>query len=321
MTVQRTVTPMASARASATAVRAPATPVQAPGSAASGPKFASPASVPPVRLRLPRPYHLGRTLACGQVFRWTERDGWAVGVVDGRVWRVRQVGGWLEVAAPPGDPALPALARHLGLDAPLAAVERALARDPVLRRLLPHTTGIALMRQDLWECLVSFVISAFNNIPKIRLSVEALARRFGRPLGAGHFAFPEPGRLAEATLRSLRACILGYRAPYVRDLARLVADGQVDLHALASLPYAQARERLLALPGVGEKVAECVLLFALGHGEAFPVDVWVERAVRRAYPDAPATLRGIRAWARERFGPLAGYANQHLFMGGRAGLI
>ncbi|MDR7491881.1 MAG: hypothetical protein QN122_10590, partial [Armatimonadota bacterium] len=99
-----------------------------------------------------------------------ERDGWAVGVADGRVWRVRQVGGWLEVAAPSGDPALPALARHLGLDAPLAAVERTLVRDPVLRRVLPYTSGIALMRQDLWECLVSFVISAFNNIPKIRLS-------------------------------------------------------------------------------------------------------------------------------------------------------
>ncbi|MDR7574129.1 MAG: DNA glycosylase [Armatimonadota bacterium] len=302
-------------------MRASATPVQAPGSAASGPLPGSSPSIPPVRLRLPRPYHLGRTLACGQVFRWVERDGWAVGVADGRVWRVRQVGGWLEVAAPSGDPALPALARHLGLDAPLAAVERTLVRDPVLRRVLPYTSGIALMRQDLWECLVSFVISAFNNIPKIRLSVEALARRFGRPLGEGHFAFPEPGRLTEAPLRSLRACVLGYRAPYVQALARLVADGQVDLRALPSLPYAQAREQLLALPGVGEKVAECVLLFALGHGEAFPVDVWVERAVRRAYPAAPATLRGIRAWAQERFGPLAGYANQHLFMGGRSSLI
>lgn len=277
-------------------------------------------------VRVPPPYDLRRTLACGQVFRWTVDGTGAQGVVRGRRWTVRQDGRRLlavtqDGAGGPGsDHAF--LWRHLAVDAPLHRIERALAADPILRRILPHTTGIAVMRQDPWECLISFVISAFNNIPKVRMSVEGLCRRFGVLLGDGHFTFPTPERLAEARLSALRACILGYRAPYVREVARAVADRALDLERLRGIPYEEAREVLLALPGVGEKVAECVLLFALERGEAFPVDVWIQRAMQTLY------LRGrrasplvIREWARGRFGRLAGYANQHLFLAARTGVL
>jgi N-glycosylase/DNA lyase len=183
------------------------------------------------------------------------------------------------------------------------------------------------MRQDPWECLVSFVVSAFNNIPKIQMSIRALARCFGEPIEDGQtgtgarvadWTFPRPERLAEASLPALRGCVLGYRARYVRNLARLVADRTVDLDAVSRWPLDQARTALLELPGVGEKVAECVLLFGLGHHEAFPVDVWVKRAVERWYfRGRSQTPRAIGAWARERFGALAGYAQQHLFVGAR----
>jgi N-glycosylase/DNA lyase len=294
-------------------------------------------------------FHLARTLRSGQCFRWTVASGGAGGdaghavargVVDGTVARVAQRGGRLAVTweGPPGDAAR--LRHHLGADQPIAAIERALARDPVLRRVLAQTSGIAIMRQDPWECLVSYVISAFNNIPKICRSVEALARRFGapiraggagetggarsgRPSGAAHvvgWSFPSPERLAEASEASLRACLLGYRAPYVRALARHVAGGDVDLDALARRGFDDARAALLGLPGVGEKVVECVLLFGLGRHEAFPVDVWVQRAVERWYFGGRSrTPRAVRAWARERWGPLAGYAQQHLFAGCRGG--
>jgi N-glycosylase/DNA lyase len=234
------------------------------------------------------------------------------------------------------------LALHIGACEPLGDIEAALARDPVLLRLLPRTSGIAIMRQDPWECLVSYVVSAFNNIPKISLSVERMARRFGEPIrstgdagngdaigegiggriGGGHnpvgWAFPSAERLAAAGPAALRTCALGYRARYVRDLARLVADGKVDLARIATMPFDDARATLLDLPGVGEKVADCVLLFAFGRGEAFPVDVWVQRAVERWYfSGRTATPRAIRGWASDRFGPLAGYAQQHLFAGAR----
>jgi len=277
-------------------------------------------------LRVPPPYDLRRTLGCGQVFRWTVNGDGAVGVFRGRRWSVRQDGRLLravnEDAAAAAPRGVDLLWEHLAVDAPLARIERALARDAVLRRILPHTTGIALMRQDPWECLVSFVISAFNNIPKIRLSVDHLCRRFGEPLLGGAFGFPTADRLAASRLAALRACHLGYRAPYVRGVARAVADRTVELKRLAALPYEEARDALLALRGVGEKVADCMLLFGLGHGEAFPVDVWVQRGVQQAYfRGLRLTPRAIGRWARDRFGPLAGYANQHLFLAARSELL
>lgn len=273
------------------------------------------------RLSVAPPFDLARTLTSGQCFRWTLTGRRARGIVDGTVAVVTQTPRGLSVEweGPPRAPAL--LRRHLGADQPLAAIESHLARDPVLRRLLPQTSGMALMRQDPWECLASYVISAFNNIPKIRLSIRRLAQCFGTPIrgGAGDYAFPSPARLADARPSRLLGCALGYRAPYLRALARRVADGDVDLEAIGHLPYAEARAALLALPGVGDKVAECVLLFAYGDGCAFPVDVWVQRAVQRWYLNGRrAAPRAIRAWARDRFGALAGYAQQHLFVGARA---
>lgn len=283
-------------------------------------------------------YHLERTLRSGQCFRWVVTARGARGVVDGTVARVRQSTGGLSIAWEGPKGSRERLLRHLGADQPLSAIEAALAQDAVLRRLLRKTSGIAIMRQDFWECLVSYVVSAFNNIPKIQMSVRYLARRFGEPIpirtdadgvtnrhlsragGADGDAwtFPSPERLADAGVDALRGCVLGYRAPYVRSLARRVADGQVDLHAMARLRFDEARALLLDLPGVGEKVADCVLLFALGRHEAFPVDVWVQRAVERWYfGRRTQTPRAIRAWARDRFGLLAGYAQQHLFAGAR----
>jgi N-glycosylase/DNA lyase len=279
---------------------------------------------PEVLIAAPPPYHLERTLQSGQAFRWTLTPAGARIAFDGTVALVRSDGPvlcarWL---GPPGS--AERLTRYLGAGEPLTEIEDALARDRVLRRILPHTSGIALMRQDPWECLIAFVISAFNNIPKIQLTMDRLSLRFGDAIAvpAGHPAarmFPAPDRLADATLPALRGCVLGYRAPYVRGIARLVAGGELDLGAVASLPYAEARATLLALPGVGEKVAECALLFAFGHREAFPVDVWVQRAVERWYFSGRSVpARSIRAWARDRFGPLTGYAQQHLFAGVRA---
>lgn len=265
-------------------------------------------------------YRLDRTVTSGQCFRWTLTPGGARGVVDGTVSVVRQMPEGLAIAWEGPEQPPEHLVRHLGADQPLVQIEAALAADPVIRRLLAYTSGIAIMRQDPWECLVSYVISAFNNIPKIQLSVRKLSERFGEPIArtTGEWTFPPPERLADATLRDLRACALGYRARYVREIARLVADRRIDLGAVASMPFGEARDALLALPGVGEKVADCVLLFGLGRREAFPVDVWVQRAVERWYFGGRSrTPRAIRAWAADRFGALAGYAQQHLFAGVR----
>lgn len=271
--------------------------------------------------------HLIRTLQSGQTFRWTwqpSADGATVakGVVGNDVVRVRQDGRGLWLVAPTGAAARQTLLRYFGLGREPDAIHRietALENDPVLARVLPSTRGIAILSQDPWEVLVSFIISANNNIPKIRLSVERLARALGRSLGNGAYAFPSPGRLADAHPRTLAACLLGYRAPYVRAAARLVAGGRIRLDALSRMPIAEARERLLEIPGVGEKVADCVLLFGLRHTAAFPVDVWVQRAVERLYFRGRSRRPGeIRSFAGTQFGALAGFAQQHLFWYARA---
>ena len=269
---------------------------------------------------------LRRTLESGQSFRW-RWDGPAAspdstgpvaeGVVGRRVVRLTQDARGIRLLSPGTRDAGAAIRRYLGVvphDGHPRRVEARLAADPVLARILPYTAGISLLAQDPWEILISFIISQNNNIPKIRRSIGGLSRELGDRLGTGASAFPSPERLAAASMRTLAACSLGYRARYVRSAARLVAEGRLDLAALSRMEHAAAREALLAVPGIGEKVGDCVLLFGLGHRAAFPVDVWVRRAVERLYfRGRPLRLRAIQAFARERFGPLAGYAQQHLF--------
>jgi N-glycosylase/DNA lyase len=274
--------------------------------------------------------HLRRTLDSGQTFRWRwdTAGGEVTGIVGRSVLRLAQDAAGVWLIAPQSPDARQTVLRYLGVDGHtgVAGIEKALARDHVLARILPHTSGIGLLAQDPWEMIISFIISQNNNIPKITRSIASLARTLGDPLD-GHtrtgsqqdpvssYAFPSPERLAAARPQVLRACLLGYRAPYVRAASRLVSSGQLDLAALQRMPEDDARETLRRIPGVGEKVADCILLFGLRRMTAFPVDVWVRRAVERLYfRNRPRTAREIQQFARARFGALAGYAQQHLFV-------
>ena len=166
---------------------------------------------------------------------------------------------------------------------------------------------------------MSFICSATNRIPRISANVEEMSSHFGRRLandGDARHAFPQPGELAEAGERRLRDLGLGFRAKYLAPVARMVADGQVDLFALREADYSDGLEVLTSLPGVGDKVANCVLLFSLDKMEAFPVDVWVRRALQEWYGvDRKKKLSDVdkRRWAQDYFGANAGYANQYLF--------
>lgn len=276
--------------------------------------MAAPRTLLPVRA----PYNLVRTLTCGQTFGWAYEGTVASGIFGGRRVRLEQMAEGIAVEGITDDIALRRLRHFLGVDEPLDEIEAGLRADRVLVRILPRTSGIAILRQDPWECLLGFIISTFNNIPKIELALHRLAARFGAPGPDGVRAIPRPEALARAPMRGLRACVLGYRAPYAAAVSRLVATRAFDLDLPGSLSYGDARRLLLGLPGVGEKVADCVLLFAYGKHEAFPVDVWVKRAVERWYFGGhPVSERRIHEFARQRFGPLAGYAQQHLFYAAR----
>jgi N-glycosylase/DNA lyase len=215
--------------------------------------------------------------------------------------------------AQPGTPP-DFLGHYLSLDRSLAAIAATFPDEPALRAAVRAHWGMRVARQEPWECLASFIASSTKQIVQIRQIVDLLARRFGEPVADGVYTFPGPGPIARSDLGALGACKLGFRAPHLLAAAQAVDSGRLDLAALPRLEYPRAREELVKLRGVGDKIAGCVLLFSCGFDQAFPVDVWVERALRRLYfPRRTVTARRVRAFADAHFGPHAGWAQQYLF--------
>jgi len=201
-----------------------------------------------------------------------------------------------------------------------------------MRNAVAACRGLRVLRQEPWECLASFILSSTKQIVQIRQIIALLCERFGEPHCSGglrpsrgggtqsavadrrYNSFPTPERIAAASDMELRACKMGFRAPHLLAAARQIADGKFDLEQPHRLPLAEAREELMKLRGVGGKIADCVLLFAYGFDCAFPVDVWVERALRQLYfPRRRVTEKKLRHFAATHFGPHAGYAQQYLF--------
>jgi N-glycosylase/DNA lyase len=255
-------------------------------------------------------FSLEHTLESGQFFRWTRHDDGGYAVHSGRrLFRVRGEGGILHsegaTAAFVGE--------FFSLDHDLPALERALRRDPKLRPALDAYPGLRLIRQDPWECAAAFILSIASNIPRITGIIADLARVYGGVSRLGKIEsrdFPGPHDLVdEAALRRLE---LGVRAAYLVRAARLARSGLLE--EIATLPYEAAKDALMAVPGVGEKVADCVLLFAYGRLNAFPVDTWIRKVmIEMFFGGRRAPDRAIRAFAQERWGDLAGYAQQYLY--------
>ena len=268
-----------------------------------------------------QPLDLQSTLASGQTFRWRQSDGWFEGVVFSNLVRVRRAPEGIEFMSEPDDEERiePLLQSYFRLEEDLEAIYAAIDVDERLRASVERYRGMRLLRQDPWECLVSFICSSASNIPRISGVVEGLSAQFGRPIrsnGRVRGAFPGPDRLAEAGEVRLRELGLGFRARYVAQTARAVADGAVDLFGLRESSYDDALAALTTLPGVGDKVANCVLMFSLEKLDAFPVDVWIRRALHDWYlkmEDGPRSARDMRVWAQDYFGPYASYANHYLF--------
>jgi N-glycosylase/DNA lyase len=265
-------------------------------------------------------YDLDATIESGQAFRWKPHEAGWVGVVDGRWVRLKTSRGCIdaEVAFPCGNWRW--LEEYLQLDVDYAQVIRSLPVDEPMRRAVECCHGLRLLRQDPWECLASFILSSTKQIVQIQQVIELLCQRYGAPIPvpAGWpkvNAFPTAGRLAAVSEAELRCCKMGFRAPYLREAARQIAGGYLDLRALTCLPMIEARQRLMELPGVGRKIADCVMLFSLGFAQAFPVDVWIQKALLECYFSRrqKIPLARMHALVETQFGPWAGYAQQYLF--------
>jgi N-glycosylase/DNA lyase len=254
-------------------------------------------------------FDLARTVECGQFFGWSRAERGYFIVSGPAVFRVAQSSDRLEFEGV-GE----AFIRHFfSLEVDLGPLRALADEDPRLRPALEGRRGLRLIRQDPWECLVSFLCSPASNLRRIGRNVEEIRRRFGRRVevfGREFFLFPRPGEIGDAArMAEVRA---GFRARHILAASRAVREGRLE--RLRGLTLEAARAELVRLDGVGDKVADCVLAFSLGHGEAFPLDVWVRRAMKRLYfRGRRASDARIRAFARARWGPLSALVQQHLF--------
>jgi N-glycosylase/DNA lyase len=268
---------------------------------------------------------------CGQCFRWRRQpNGSYSGVVEGSFANVSfiprenepgvgDVRIWGNLLASDQTKREQYWRDYFDLDRDYTKIKRILTtEDAVMRRAVRVGGGIRILNQNKWETLISFIMSQNNNIPRIQSCIEALCRERGRRVGAlkGEplYAFPTIDRLSTLGARDLDACRLGYRAKYIAETARRVAlEGGVTLNNSENVPTAELEEYLLSLPGVGPKVANCVMLFSMKKTEVFPIDVWMRKVMAGVYGMNERNLSGMRDYARRNFGEYGGIAQQYLF--------
>jgi N-glycosylase/DNA lyase len=210
------------------------------------------------------------------------------------------------------------VAHYFALDHPLAEICESFPKDPFMNAARDFCHGLRIIRQPKWECLATFICSSMKQVAHIRQISLALRNRFGDQRKIGSRAvhtFPSPQRIARASESQLRECKLGYRAKNLRATAQLVSSGECDLDLWSKLPDGGLRNNLCDLPGVGVKIANCVMLFAYERLRAFPIDVWIERVLRQHYfpRRKKMTAQQLREFSETYFGEHGGYAQQYLF--------
>jgi N-glycosylase/DNA lyase len=261
---------------------------------------------------LPSGIDLAATFECGQAFRWkAAASGVYEGMAGDRRARIALTDKGISIS-PCGEVDFESFWRHyLDLDYDYEARAGELMLDDTLAPMAARCRGMRILNQPIWECLVSFILSSNNNVKRISGIVERLCACFGEDMG-GYFAFPAAEALAQAHESAILTCGAGYRAAYVWAAAKAVAGG-FDVERLPGMGYDAAKRELMKLDGIGEKVADCVLLYSCGYREAFPVDVWVRKAMTVYYPESGKSAKEMRAFSERKFGSLAGLAQQYLF--------
>lgn len=271
-----------------------------------------------------RDFDLAQTFDCGQCFRWENCDGVWCGVAFGRALKLSQKGDTITLFDTSLADWEAVWADYFDIKRDYGKIKKTLSCDEVLKNATEFGGGIRLLNQEPFECLISFIISASNNIPRIKKIIAALCENFGDKItysGEVFYAFPSAERLAGLSLEELSVIRAGFRDKYILAAAKAVVLGMIDLNALKCASAEYAKAELLKLSGVGNKVAECVLLFSLEKYSSFPVDVWIKRIMEYCYFDGEQPKEVISAYAEEKFGELGGFAQQYLFFWARENKI
>lgn len=257
------------------------------------------------------PLALDLTLQSGQVFHWEKHArGYWEGLIGNVPVRIAEQNGGLLI-----EPGREELVHHyFALDHPLEEIYATFPKNPLSMEALEACRGMRIIRQPRWECLATFITSSMKQVAHIRAMSLSMRDRFGKKIpGFPLRSYPVPEAIASSSESALRDCGLGYRAKNLLETARWIAEGKVDLDALALLDTPTLRCELERLPGVGGKVANCILLFAYERLEAVPIDVWIHRVLLVMRRGRAGTPRQLALYAQRRFGSYGGYVQQYLF--------
>jgi len=256
---------------------------------------------------------------CGQCFRWKrEEDGSYTGVAYGKVLNVKSDydKGTVILNNTNRKDFSEIWYNYFDLGRDYGEIKEILSEDEILKGAIEFGRGIRILNQESWELVISFIISANNNIPRISRSIDILSQMFGRPIsykGMTYYSFPDVEALGSAELAQIDQCKAGFRCKYIYKSARMINNKELDLRATAKQDTKVAKKELMRLAGVGPKVADCIMLFSMQKHDAYPIDVWVKRVTEYFYLHKDVSMKQIQEFAQEKFDGLAGFAQQYLF--------
>ncbi len=262
-------------------------------------------------------FELVHIFECGQCFRWQkENDGSYTGVIKYGVVNIKKDDDKVVISGSFDANDKEKICDYFDLNSDYASIKRKLElNDENMKKAIEYGYGIRILNQDSWEMLISFIISAANNIPRISKTIENISRAYGQKITwneKDYYKFPTPKELSKATVEELRALNLGFRDKYVYNATKMVCAGEVNLEEIEKMNYKDAKKELMKIQGVGEKVADCILLFSMRKREAFPVDTWIKKVMSQLYNESK-DIKKISAFAESKFGEYGGIAQQYLF--------
>lgn len=259
-------------------------------------------------------FNIMEILECGQCFRFEKKGELFYTIVAyKRVLNIQQFEDRVEFYPCNKEDFEKIWINYFDLNTNYDEIKKELEKDDIVKKAIKYADGIRILNQEPWECLISFIISQNNRIPMIKQVIKNISEKYGEKDGE-NFLFPNLEQLRKATPEELRECKTGFRDKYILDAIEKIYQNKVDFSKYNQYTTEQAKENLLLIKGVGTKVADCVLLFSLNKKDVFPTDVWVKRVMEYFYfNEKDTSIKEIHKFAEEKWGKLAGYAQQYLF--------
>lgn len=278
-------------------------------------------------------FNLKYTLECGQCFRWNkiyedDKKVTYVGVIKDRVIKITEENDKLYVLSSNMDKLEEIINNYFDLDTNYQEIERQISNiDKNVKTAVKNSTGIRILNQDFFEMVISYIISANNNIPRISKSINEICKRYGKEIifeSNKYYLFPNLEDLLNVTEEEFKSCGVGFRARYLKNTIKNIYENKMDFEYMMKLDTITAKQELMKMQGIGPKVADCILLFSLSRKEVFPIDVWVERVMSKIYfkdLKGKVSKKDIINYSNNNFKEYAGIVQQHLFFNIREKLI